>query len=129
MFLEKYFHPSLNFRRALPLRIDHAPQCAAASAAETPLFESNATPANGDFMTAPKYNIGDEVVAMVRGRVTAVTEYANSCYSYRITGTEPAGDRYNKFIDEQFVLPCGAAVAPTAANDDIPLPASLTRAA
>lgn len=78
-------------------------------------------------MTEPKYKMGDEVVAAIRGRVTAVTEYANGCYSYRITGTEPAGDRYHKFIDEQFVQP-GGAMAPVA-NDDIPLPAAVLQRA
>lgn len=54
-------------------------------------------------MTDPKFKIGDEVVAVIRGRITAVTEYANGYYSYRVTGTEPTGDQYNKFIDEQFL--------------------------
>jgi hypothetical protein len=76
-------------------------------------------------MTEPKYNMGDEVVAAIRGRVTAVTEYANGCYSYRITGTEPTGDRYNKYIDERFVLPARA----TPPDNDIPLPAAVLQRA
>lgn len=87
-------------------------------------------------MTKPKYNIGDEVVAVIKGRVTAITEYANGYYSYRVTGTEPTGDRYNKFIDEQFVVPAGEvpagvvpATAPTPEADNDNLPAFITRAA
>lgn len=73
-------------------------------------------------MSTHKYNIGDDVVAVIRGKITAVTEYASGYYSYRVTGTEPAGDRYNKFIDEQFI----EAATQQPAND---LPAFVTRAA
>lgn len=74
--------------------------------------------------SAPKFAIGDNVTALIKGRVTAVTEYANGYFSYRITGTEPTGDRYNKFIDEQFVLH-----ADDQARDGAELPAFVTRAA
>lgn len=53
----------------------------------------------------PRFAIGDDVSARIEGRVTAITEYGNGYYSYRITGKEPTGDRYNKFIDEQFLVP------------------------
>lgn len=88
--------------------------------------------------SAPKFAIGDNVTALIKGRVTAVTEYANGCYSYRITGSEPSGDRYHKFIDEQFVvpervLPAGGHLSGAmlvAENDnDIPLPAALLQRA
>lgn len=69
----------------------------------------------------PRFAMGDEVSARIEGRVTAITEYGNGYYSYRITGKEPTGDRYNKFIDEQFV----ERAAEAAAND----PAPVTRAA
>lgn len=55
----------------------------------------------------PRFAMGDEVSARIEGRVTAITEYGNGYYSYRITGKEPTGDRYNKFIDEQFLVPAG----------------------
>ncbi len=81
-------------------------------------------------MTNPKHQMGDEVVAVIRGRVTAVTEYANGCYSYRVTGTEPAGDRYNKFIDEQFVLPARRhGAGGRQPHNDIPLPAAVLQRA
>lgn len=73
-------------------------------------------------MNKPKYDIGDDVVAVISGKVTAITEYGNGYYSYRVTGKEPTGDRYHKFIDEQFVLPASA-------PDTTPLPAFVTRAA
>lgn len=77
-------------------------------------------------MSKPKHNIGDEVVAVIKGRVTAITEYANGYFSYRVTGTEPTGDRYNKFIDEQFVE---RALMPAANDNDIPLPAAVLQRA
>lgn len=81
-------------------------------------------------MSKPKHNIGDEVVAVIKGRVTAITEYANGYFSYRVTGTEPTGDRYNKFIDEQFVERADGHTAPVADNDnDIPLPAAVLQRA
>lgn len=76
----------------------------------------------------PRFAMGDEVSARIEGRVTAITEYGNGYYSYRITGKEPTGDRYNKFVDEQFVeRAADSAVGPEAANDNLPAPA--TRAA